>query len=103
MVAAVQNNKWIIPVGICIFLTLFGIQEYRLRSIETKIALLTASMERGSVEEKYSTARTKTLEIGMESLRTEVQTIRERLTKIDSNVETVLRELRNERPVRGDP
>ena len=88
-----QNNRWLIPVGICIFLTLFGIQEYRLRSIETKITLLTASMERGSIEEKYSTARTQSLEAGVAQLRVDVQGLRERLTKIDANTESILQQL----------
>jgi chromosome segregation ATPase len=94
MAEARQNNKWLIPIGICIFLTLFGIQEYRLRSIETKIVLLTASMERGSVEEKYSTARTENLEEAVYQLRQDVRDLQGRLNKIDSNIETILQQLR---------
>jgi hypothetical protein len=92
--AITTNNKWMLPIGIVIFLTLFGIQEHRLQSIETEIALLTASMNRSEVLDTYSSSKSDKTDIAMDKLRENILELNMKMVKIDSTIDAVLAQLK---------
>jgi len=82
------------PIGIVIFLTLFGIQEHRLQSIETEIALLTASMNRSEVLDTYSSNKSDKTDVAMDKLRENILELNMKMVRIDSTINAVLSQLK---------